>query len=314
MFNSGTRYSFISAGSTVNGEHVSATMAIATVVHTRFCRSCTFRLFSSVARTSWGPMAFAMNPKVFTVARRIAFFVALSISRSSKQMRIHSRAGTNSAPRSAIRPTRSMQFSCTFSCLFFRIGVSRGRRSFTGGVIFDMPVTLTMDLSAPRMDPSTSGYSSPRYSYNTTPRWPMSCSSSHVFITLATRAMRSAACCRTSADLLFRRHLIVPQIWGRYGLALVPNAFTTVPNPSSMTSPSSPVCSWNEYRMPSTRSSSRRASTSAVPSFSMTRVMVSMTMRLYGSLSSFKSSTTRPTISLTPTLSAISSVVSTSCV
>ena len=45
---------------TVNGEHVSATMAIATVVQTRFCRSCTLRLLSSVASTSCGPMAFAM--------------------------------------------------------------------------------------------------------------------------------------------------------------------------------------------------------------------------------------------------------------
>lgn len=33
-FNSGTRYSFISAGKTVKGEQVSATIAIATVVHT----------------------------------------------------------------------------------------------------------------------------------------------------------------------------------------------------------------------------------------------------------------------------------------
>lgn len=33
-FNSGTLYSFIRAGNTVKGEHVSATMAIATVVHT----------------------------------------------------------------------------------------------------------------------------------------------------------------------------------------------------------------------------------------------------------------------------------------
>ena len=32
-----------------------------------------------------------------------------------------------------------------------------------------MPMTLTMDLRAPRMEPSTSGYSSPRYSYRTTP-------------------------------------------------------------------------------------------------------------------------------------------------
>lgn len=38
-FSSGTRYSFISAGNTVNGEHVSATIAIATVVQTRFCLS-----------------------------------------------------------------------------------------------------------------------------------------------------------------------------------------------------------------------------------------------------------------------------------
>ena len=32
-------------------------------------------------------------------------------------MRIHSRAGTNSAPLSAMRPTRSMQFSCTCATL-----------------------------------------------------------------------------------------------------------------------------------------------------------------------------------------------------
>ena len=35
------------------------------------------------------------------------------------------------------------------------------------------------------------------------------------FMTTAMRAMRSAACCRILALLLFRRHLIVPQIWGR---------------------------------------------------------------------------------------------------
>jgi hypothetical protein len=33
---SGTRYSFIKPGNTVKGAHVSATMAMATVVHTRF--------------------------------------------------------------------------------------------------------------------------------------------------------------------------------------------------------------------------------------------------------------------------------------
>ena len=38
---SGTLYSFMSAGMTVKGWHVSATIAMATVVHTRFCRSWT---------------------------------------------------------------------------------------------------------------------------------------------------------------------------------------------------------------------------------------------------------------------------------
>lgn len=54
---------------------------------------------------------------MLTVARRIAFLWAFNNSKSSKQILIHSRAETNSAPRSAIRPTKSMQFSCTFSCL-----------------------------------------------------------------------------------------------------------------------------------------------------------------------------------------------------
>ena len=53
-FSSGTLYSFIKAGSTVKGEQVSATIAMATVVHTRFCLSCTFKLFSRVANTSCG--------------------------------------------------------------------------------------------------------------------------------------------------------------------------------------------------------------------------------------------------------------------
>ena len=38
---------------TVNGEHVSATMAIATQVQTRFWRSWTFKLLRSVASTSY---------------------------------------------------------------------------------------------------------------------------------------------------------------------------------------------------------------------------------------------------------------------
>lgn len=68
----------------------------------------------------------------------------------------------------------------TFSCLFFRMGVRRGSRSLMGGVILVMPMTFTMALSAPKMLPSTSGYSSPRYSYSTTPRCPSSFSSLHV--------------------------------------------------------------------------------------------------------------------------------------
>ena len=72
---------------------------------------------------------------MLTVARRMAFFGARSMSSRSKQIRIHSRFGTISAPRSAMRPTRSMQFSCTFSCRFLRMGVRRGRRSLMGGFI-----------------------------------------------------------------------------------------------------------------------------------------------------------------------------------
>ena len=71
-------------------------------------------------------------------------------------------------PLSAILPTRSIQFSCTFSCLFFRMGVRRGNRSLMGGVILVIPMTFTMALRAPRIEPNTSGYSSPRYSYSTT--------------------------------------------------------------------------------------------------------------------------------------------------
>lgn len=47
-----TLYSFIKAGNTVNGPHVSATIAIATVVQTRSYLSYTFRLFKRVDKTS----------------------------------------------------------------------------------------------------------------------------------------------------------------------------------------------------------------------------------------------------------------------
>lgn len=82
-------------------------------------------------------------------------------------MRIHSRAETNSAPRSAIRPMRLMDASCTFSCRLRRMGVMRGtvkgeegqferrdgeqndvRRSFTGGLIWVIPTTLAMAAMA----------------------------------------------------------------------------------------------------------------------------------------------------------------------
>ena len=132
---SGVRYSFISAGSTVNGPHASATTAMATVVQTRICRSCTFKLLSKATSTSWGPIARAMKPNVETAARRTASLGALSSSSSSKQTRIHSLAGTPSAARSAMRPTRSTQVSWTRSWRFFRIGVRRGSRSRTGGCI-----------------------------------------------------------------------------------------------------------------------------------------------------------------------------------
>mmetsp|Transcript_7516 Transcript_7516/g.17299 ORF Transcript_7516/g.17299 Transcript_7516/m.17299 type:complete len:271 (-) Transcript_7516:1065-1877(-) len=254
MLISGTRYSFMRAGRMVNGPHVSATMAMATVVQTLIWRSWTLRLLSRVCSTSCGPIALAMYPNVLTDARRMAFLCALSNSSSSKQMRIHSLAETNSAPRSAMRPTRSMQFSCTFSCLFLKMGVNLGSRSRIGGGIFDIPMTLTIALSAPSMLPRTSGYSSPRYSYRTTPRWPMSCSSPQAFMTTAIRPMRSAACILTLAARLLSRHLIVPAICFRYGRHRSPSAFTTVPNPSSMIWPSRPnapldpastACSWN---------------------------------------------------------------------
>lgn len=48
---------------------------------------------------------------------------------------------------SAILPTKSMQFSCTFSCLFFRMGVSRGSRSLIGGVILCIPANTNVNLN-----------------------------------------------------------------------------------------------------------------------------------------------------------------------
>uniref|UniRef100_A0A0A9H9Z7 Uncharacterized protein n=1 Tax=Arundo donax TaxID=35708 RepID=A0A0A9H9Z7_ARUDO len=48
------------------------------------------------------------------------------------------------------------------------MGVSRGIRSLIAGVILVIPMTFTIAFKAPRIEPSTSGYSSPKYSYSTT--------------------------------------------------------------------------------------------------------------------------------------------------
>ena len=104
-FNSWTLYSFIRAGKTVKGPQRYETIAIATVVHTLNCLSCTFKLFNNVTRTSWGPIALAMNPNVVIVALLIFFLWAFSISSKSKQILIHSFGDTSSAPLSAILPT-----------------------------------------------------------------------------------------------------------------------------------------------------------------------------------------------------------------
>ena len=60
-----------------------------------------------------------------------ALSLTLSISSDSKQMRIHSRAGTYSAPLSAMRPTRSMQFSCTWIWQKNRLSAKPRQRATT---------------------------------------------------------------------------------------------------------------------------------------------------------------------------------------
>ena len=54
-------------------------------------------------------------------------------------------------------------------------------------------------------------------------------SSPHVFIDGAMRAIRSAACIRTLALRLLRRHLIADVISSMYGFARMPSIFSTVP-------------------------------------------------------------------------------------
>ena len=48
--------------------------------------------------------------------------------------------------------------------------------------MFDIPITFTMALNAPKIDPKTSQYFSPKYSQSTTPKCPNSCSSPPAFI------------------------------------------------------------------------------------------------------------------------------------
>lgn len=64
-----------------------------------------------------------------------------------------------------------------------------------------MPITLTIALSPPSMEPKTSGYSSPRLSYRLTPSLPSFYSSPHFSILNAILETRSAACYLTLADL-----------------------------------------------------------------------------------------------------------------
>ena len=105
--------------------------------------------------------------------------------------------------------------------------------------------TLANTPSAAIMLPSVSGYSSPSCLNSTRPSVRSCWSSPHCLMTMASRVVRSAACRRTLALLLFRRQRMVVMIWVRYGLTRIPRALTTVPKPSNMTW-SSVVCSWNE--------------------------------------------------------------------
>jgi hypothetical protein len=66
------------------------------------------------------------------------------------------------------------------------MGVSRGNKSFIGGLILGMPMTFTIAFNAPKTEPKTSGYSSPNYSYKIIPSLLIKPSSPHVFITKAT--------------------------------------------------------------------------------------------------------------------------------
>ena len=162
----------------------------------------------------------------------MAFLCAFNRSNSSKQIRIHSRAGTNSAPRSAergdqlqkeaqvkyeeTRTDTTDQVDRGFLHLLMSIPQNwchpghyeeagrfqvfpRGpqidlQRSLTGGFICVMPTTFAIAPSAAMILPSVSGYSSPSCSNNTSPSLLRSWSSPHCLMTTARREVRSAAC------------------------------------------------------------------------------------------------------------------------
>ena len=192
-------------------------------------------------------MAFAMYPNVVTVARRIFLLWAFSNSSKSKQILIHSFGETSSAPLSAILPTSSIQFSWTFSFLFFKIGVKRGSSSFIGGFILDIPTSITMLFKAPKILPNTSGYYSLKHPSKFKPKPPSLVSYPQIFMLWAILETKSAACWRTLMILFPNLQLMVPTICMRKGLACSPSALTMAPNPLRMMT-SSVVWFWKAVR------------------------------------------------------------------
>lgn len=157
-------------------------------------------------------MAFAMYPKVTTAALLILRRCAFNSSKRSKQILIHYLGDTSYEPLSAILPTNSIQFYCTFSFLFFRMGVSRGNKSLIGGVILAMPTSITISFRAPKILPNTSGYSSLKLSFRFSPSRPSLVYSPHIFMQWAILETRSAACCLIRMLLLLSLQFMVPTI------------------------------------------------------------------------------------------------------
>eukprot|EP00835_Amoeboradix_gromovi_P000737 NODE_27_length_33950_cov_0.349739.p16 type:complete len:140 gc:universal NODE_27_length_33950_cov_0.349739:10726-11145(+) len=116
-------------------------------------------------------------------------------------------------------PTRDMQFSCTCSCLFLNIGVSLGNRSLIGGVIVSIPMATTTLFSPAIMLARVSGYSSPRYSYKTTPRLFSCFNSLQSFNTIVILDINSAVNCLTLGVFEFSLNNMVLIICSIYGLA-----------------------------------------------------------------------------------------------